>query len=333
MKKILLLSITVIFVFTSCVSKRNNIIDGKREETSQNESIAEASSLSAEIANAIKLETSKIQALEKIPSEYLAYVPNAGRVIPIAYPSKDYFGDKNLEITKYANVYLPTDYDKNNKRYAVLYLMHGIGGSETEWGLVGESSLIKKIQENLVLRGEIEPFIIVTPNGRSSKDFAKANCDYNSFYKFGQELRNDLIPFIDSNYRTIPDRDYRAMAGLSMGGMQTINIGLCECIDLISWFGAFSAAPTSYTASRIASEVERNSEYPVNFFYNLCGLEDGVAFSSASMAAQLLPRMTDKFVEGENFMWQTVHGGHDFQVWYLGFLNFSRYFGNGIIEK
>jgi len=285
------------------------------------------------IKQAIALETSEIEIVEKIPSEYMAYIPNAGKVIPISYPSKDYFGDKTLEITKYANVYLPANYDKTDKRYAVLYLMHGIGGSEAEWGLIGDTSLIKKIQENLVAKGEIDPFIIVTPNGRSSKDFAKGNCDYNSFYKFGQELRNDLIPYMDANYRTIADRDHRAMAGLSMGGMQTINIGLCECIDLISWFGAFSAAPTSYTASRIASEVENHPEYPVNYFYNICGQQDGVAYAAASGAAQLLPRMSDKFVEGENFMWQQVRGGHDFQVWYLGFMNFARLFGNGVIGK
>ena len=253
------------------------------------------------------------------------------KIVPVAYQTKDYFGNGG-EITKYANVYLPADYDKSDKRYAVLYLMHGIGGSETEWGLTGDQSIIKKIQENLVAKKEIEPFIIVTPNGRSSRDFAKGNCDYNSFYKFGMELRNDLIPFMDKNYKTIADRDHRAMAGLSMGGMQTINIGLCECLDLISWFGAFSAAPTSYPATRISNEMNKFSEYPVNYFYNICGIEDGVAYGAASQAVQLLPRLSDCFVEGENFMWQQVHGGHDINVWYLGFMNFARIFGNGIIR-
>ena len=331
MKKLPLFLLITVLLLSGCASK--NVTTEK--EPQQEEKIAEVveeTSIPEEIKKAIALETSEIEVAEKIPSEYLAYIPFAGRIIPISYPSKDYHGDGG-EIKKYANVYLPANYDKTNKRYAVLYLMHGIGGSETEWGLTGDQSIIKKIQENLVEKGEIEPFIIVTPNGRSSRDFAKSNCDYNSFYKFGQELRNDLIPYMDENYRTIPDRDHRAMAGLSMGGMQTINIGLCECIDLISYFGAFSAAPTSYPASRIAAQMEKYPEYKVNYFYNICGLEDGVAYGAASQAVQLLPRMSDKFVDGENFMWQTVHGGHDFQVWYLGFLNFAKFFGNGIIER
>ena len=134
--------------------------------------------------------------------------------------------------------------------------------------------------DNLSARGEIESFIIVTPNGRSSRVYGKEGSDYNSFYKFGQELRNDLIPYVDSHYATFADREYRAMAGLSMGGMQTINIGICECLDLISWFGAFSAAPTSYQSTRIASYLESNPELRINFFYNICGKEDSVAFSS-----------------------------------------------------
>lgn len=275
------------------------------------------------IKEAIALETAEVLNVDTIPAEYFYSVKRGGRVIPITYPSKDYFGDGG-EITKMANVYLPKGYD-GKKRYSVLYLMHGIGGSESEWGLTGDFSIIKKVLENLEEKDGIEPFIIVTPNGRSSRNYAKGDCDYNSFYKFGQELRNDLIPFMDSNYATIADRDHRAMAGLSMGGMQTINIGLCECLDLISYFGAFSAAPTSYSASSISARISSQlADYPVNYFYNLCGLEDGVAYSAASDAAKLLPRLNTTFVEGENFSWQEVHGGHDFNVWYLGFYNFAK---------
>ena len=84
------------------------------------------------------------------------------KIVPVAYQTKDYFGNGGV-ITKYANVYLPADYDKSDKRYAVLYLMHGIGGSETEWGLTGDQSIIKKIQENLVAKKEIEGLNQMTP--------------------------------------------------------------------------------------------------------------------------------------------------------------------------
>lgn len=278
-----------------------------------------------DIKQAIQEESSQVfvDSIAAIPPEYKMALDPSSRIDVISYKTKDYFGNGE-EITKFANVYVPAGYD-SSKHYGVLYLMHGIGGSESEWGMTGNASLVKKMADNLIAKGEAEPFIIVTPNGRSSKDFGNINSNYNSFYKFGQELRNDLIPYIDSTYSTIQDRDHRAMAGLSMGGMQTINIGLCECCDIISWFGAFSAAPTSYTASQIESRLNTEfADYSVNYFYNICGLQDSIALSAAQGAAQLLPRMSDKFEDGKNFTWQTVPGGHDFNIWYLGFFNFAQ---------
>ena len=198
----------------------------------------------------------------RIPTDYQTYrLKNCGTITQITYETKDYLNDQ-APITKPAFVYLPPDYDET-KQYNVLYLMHGIGGDETEWGMTGMSSTVKAIMDNLIRYGDIEPFIVVTPNGRSYYDFANKSGDFNSFYVFGQELRNDLIPYIESNFAVYHDdsdptavRDHRAMAGLSMGGMQTINIGMCECLDLISWFGTFSAAPTSYTSDKIASIID-----------------------------------------------------------------------------
>ena len=260
--------------------------------------------------------------VDAIPVQYRVKTQNGGNIEKISYTTKDYFGDCG-EITKDAFVYLPSGYD-GTKQYGVLYLMHGIGGDESEWGMTGDNSMVKKIMDNLTAKGEIESFIIVTPNGRSSREYGREGSDFNSFYKFGQELRNDLIPYIDSHYATFADREYRAMAGLSMGGMQTINIGICECLDLISWFGAFSAAPTSYQSTRIASCLESNPELRINFFYNICGKEDSVAFSSASGAAKYLSRLAPTLKDGVNFIWQEIPGGHDFNVWYLGFYNFAR---------
>jgi len=254
-----------------------------------------------------------------------------GTIEKITYQTKDYFGDES-EITKQAYVYLPYNYDET-KQYNVLYLMHGIGGSESEWEMTGEDSLIKKMMDNLIYSGLIEPFIIVTPNGRSAADHSPTS-DFNSFYVFGKELRNDLIPYIDKHYATYADyddngydltksRDHRAMAGLSMGGMQTINIGLCECLDIISYFGAFSAAPTTYTASVISDKLKDFPDYNINFFYNICGTEDQIAIASASAAVNSLTQLTDKLSEGKNFIWQKVSGGHTFDIWYLGFYNFA----------
>lgn len=267
-----------------------------------------------------------------IPLKYTQRrVDEYGTIQQITYISHDYFGD-GAEVEKKANVYLPYNYDEN-KQYNVLYLMHGIGGDENEWGMTDDNSKIKMIIDNLTFHGDIEPFIIVTPNGRSAADHS-SDSDYNSFYCFGQELRNDLIPYIESHYSTYAEydengydlsltRDHRAMAGLSMGGMQTINIGIGECLDLFGYFGAFSAAPTSNPSTRTA-ELLKDNTLPIHYFYNICGTEDNIAYNSSSTAAKNLPAVCDQFRDGENFMWQELPGAHDFKIWYLGFYNFAQ---------
>jgi enterochelin esterase-like enzyme len=359
MKKLILLFSISLLLLTSCSSKGINDKDTSADKglsIDKNDSITEDTTINDKENSLIEdevldkvtnmdntsLEDIPIEeALEDIPIvEVVDSIPSEdliireeqnGTIQNISYKSKDYFGDGS-DTTKPAYVYLPYNYDEN-KQYNVLYLMHGIGGSENEWGMNNDSSRVKIMMDNLIYNGKIEPFIIVTPNGRSSADFS-ASSDFNSFYLFGQELRNDLIPYIDNNYSTFADydesgydltkaRDHRAMAGLSMGGMQSINIGLCESLDIMSYFGAFSAAPTSNTSSVIIDKLGGFADYDINFFYNICGTEDNIALSSASDAVSSLTELTDKLSDGKNFTWQKVSGGHSFDVWYLGFYNFA----------
>lgn len=253
-----------------------------------------------------------------------------GRIEKITYTSQNYYGDGS-PTEKNAYVYLPYGYSED-KQYNVLYLMHGIGGSEIEWKMTDNNSKVKIMMDNLIWNGDIEPFIVVTPNGRAGSKPGDSN---GAFYVFGQELRNDLIPYIEKNYSTYGEysedgydltaaRDHRAMAGLSMGGMQTINIGLCECLDIMSYFGAFSAAPTSNTSAVIAAKLKDFEDYDIKYFYNICGTGDNTAYASASAAAKNLPAYCDRFIPDDNFMWQEKLGGHDFAIWYLGFYNFAQ---------
>ncbi len=328
-----------------------------QEETTMSEIISEETVSEAEstgasnlIADAIAQETAKVDTTPTqvndeddrvadaevtvgvIPGKYIGLqLKERGTIEHITYTAHDYYGD-GAEIEKEANVYLPYNYDAT-KQYNVLILCHGIGGDENEWGMTDNNSRVKLIMDNLIYNGDIEPFIVVTPNGRSAADHGP-NSDYMSFYKFGEELRGDLLPYIDANYATYAEydengydlsaaRDHRAMAGLSMGGMQTINIGIGECLDCFSYFGAFSAAPTSNPAATTA-ELLKDNTYPIHYFYNICGTEDNVAYASSSTAAKNLPAVCDQFVEGENFLWQERKGGHDFNIWYLGFYNFAQ---------
>ncbi|MCR5521566.1 MAG: MarR family transcriptional regulator [Lachnospiraceae bacterium] len=280
----------------------------------------------------------------EIPDEYLVYdmEGNKGTVEKFTYTTKDYAGDGS-DLEKEAFIYLPIGYD-GTKKYNVLFLLHGIGGSIHEWGLnSAESSKVCTMMDNLTNKGEIEPFIIVTPNGRSGKEYKSTSFDVMAlFYEFGKELRNDLIPYIDANYSTYgtkadgtaedPEeaRKHRACAGLSMGGMQTINIGMCECMDLFGYFGTYSAAPTSYEGAKIAEILDK--DFPneqIYFSYNICGTDDTTALASAVAAVKGLDAKTDRLEDHVNYLWQERPGGHGWDIWYLGFYNSARlFFGN-----
>ncbi|MFH1197791.1 MAG: alpha/beta hydrolase-fold protein [bacterium] len=163
-----------------------------------------------------------------------------------------YFSKSNNSMRR-CFVYTPPEYDMNiTKRYPVLYLQHGGGEDETGWPNQGKTNLI---MDNLISGGKAEPFIIVMDNGtwrmpegaRPQKQGERPSGPWppegwaDSFKK---TLLEDIIPMIDANYRTIADQSHRAMAGLSMGGMQTRVITLANP-DVFSYIGIFSGGSIS----------------------------------------------------------------------------------------
>lgn len=272
---------------------------------------------------------------EEIPYAYRASKKDfAGTVEYITYQTKDYHGTGE-EITKPAYVYLPHGYDAE-KQYNVLFLMHSGGGDETQWDLDNPLSSVRLAMDNLVYYGDVEPFIIVTPNGRAGADFANMADQSEPFERFGQELRNDLIPYIDANYATYADyspegydasasRDHRAIAGFSFGGMQAINIGMCECLDLFSYFGPFAPAGTSYWSEEIAAFwATLEEDYEIHCIYNICGTADNGCMAASYYSLGGLPQLTDKVVADKNIFHHAVPGSHDMTVGKLGFYNFAQ---------
>jgi enterochelin esterase-like enzyme len=167
-----------------------------------------------------------------------------------------YFSKTNNSMRR-CFVYTPPDYDKNTeRRYPVLYLQHGGGEDETGWSNQGRANLI---MDNLIAEGKANPFIIVMDNGswRMPEQARTAPADTtkrderpktwppqgwaNGFMK---TMLEDIIPMIDFNYRTIADQQHRAMAGLSMGGMQTRIISLAHP-EIFSYVGLFSGGSIS----------------------------------------------------------------------------------------
>lgn len=111
------------------------------------------------------------------------------------------------------NIYLPADYDKSNRQYPVLYLLHGYGDDETGWTQFGEAQIIADR-----LQGEVAPMIIVMPDAGVSWYINS----YDGKVKYEDFFIKEFIPYIDANYRTRPTKQYRAVAGLSMGGYGTL---------------------------------------------------------------------------------------------------------------
>ncbi len=152
-------------------------------------------------------------------------------------------------------VYTPPDYDKTpQKRYPVLILQHGAGEDETGWTRQGR---VNFILDNLIAEGHAQPMIVVMERGYATRigespavfgHGMTARSVRQGFAAFEAVVLDDLIPMIDAAYRTIPDRDHRAMAGLSMGGMQTLFITLHH-LDKFAYIGSFSGPVLAYLGS------------------------------------------------------------------------------------
>jgi enterochelin esterase-like enzyme len=164
----------------------------------------------------------------------LRYVSH-GKVQQILFPSK------STNTSRRAFVYTPPDYDKDqSKRYPVLYLQHGWGEDETTWSNQGLANLI---MDNLIADGKIKPFLIVMTYGMTNEVRFGGLKDF-KIGPFQTVLVEELIPYIDANFRTLTDQAHRAMAGLSMGGMETKTITLAN-LDKFSHIGLFSGGTFS----------------------------------------------------------------------------------------
>jgi enterochelin esterase-like enzyme len=154
-----------------------------------------------------------------------------------------YVGNTSNSI-RHSFIYTPPDYDKDlNRRFPVLYLQHGYSEGESGWSAQGHAGLI---MDNLIAEGKAKPFIIVMENGgiaASPGDRARDPRGVN-FGAFEEVIVNDVIPYVDANFRTLADQSHRALAGLSMGGMQTRQISLAQP-ELFAYVGIFSGGTIS----------------------------------------------------------------------------------------
>lgn len=243
-----------------------------------------------------------------------------GKLTELEYQSK------TTQNTRKCFVYTPPNYNPE-VTYPVLYLLHGIGGTHTEW-LGGAPN---EIISNLIAQGEAKPMIVVIPNIRASYDDSVpaggitpesiAACD-----NFINDLCNDLIPFIKERYSVSDKREQCAVAGLSMGGREALFIGI-KMPETFGYIGAFSPAPgllamdhpndRRHEGQMTAEEMTFPDKYKDNTVILICNGNEEDMFNHISTAYK--KAFDDNGVKYEYYV---TGGGHDFRTWKNGLYNF-----------
>jgi enterochelin esterase-like enzyme len=234
------------------------------------------------------------------------------------------YDSKTVGVKRWMQVYTPPGYSRD-KKYPVLYLLHGIGGNEREeWAKGGIAHVIL---DNLIADKKIEPIILVLPNGNATTNAGGAAApsggggrrgfgDLTGWGKpFESDLIKDIIPFIEANYSVKPDRENRALAGLSMGGGQSLNIGLAN-LDAFAWVGGFSSAPNTNPPEQLVPDSDKTMKQ-LKLLYISCGNKDGLIRISQGVHAYLKEKNVPH-------IWHVDDHAHDFQHWKKGLYNFAQ---------
>ncbi|HLP17425.1 MAG TPA: alpha/beta hydrolase-fold protein, partial [Bacteroidota bacterium] len=226
------------------------------------------------------------------------------------------YNSTTVGVKRTALIYTPPGYSQA-KKYPVLYLLHGIGGDEREWLHGGHPEVIL---DNLYAAQKIEPMIVVMPNGRAMKnDRAVGNImepeKVQAFATFEKDLLSDLIPFIEKTFPVYTDREHRAIAGLSMGGGQSLNFGLGN-LDTFAWIGGFSSAPNTKAPEALVPNPEETKK-KLKLLWISCGDSDGLLTFS---------KRTHDYLRANDVphIFYLEPGVHDFKVWKNGLYMFSQ---------
>ena len=226
-----------------------------------------------------------------------------------------WYDSEILGLNRRLTVYTPYGYENSNKRYPVLYLLHGSGGDEDEWVVFGRTC---QIMDNLIAQGKAEPMIVVMPNGHAEMQAAPGESSlgyYKPFHfrdpenKFVNNFM-EIVKFVDKNYRTIAKKSGRAIAGLSMGGGHTVNISrkYRNTFDYIGVFSAGIGRGNTVDQAVLDEEFTQQKNDGVKLYWIGCGNEDMVYSSCEALRKEL-----DKV--GMEYTYYENGGGHVWKNW------------------
>jgi enterochelin esterase-like enzyme len=210
-------------------------------------------------------------------------------------------------------VYTPPGYDASaRKRYPILYLLHGYSDDATAWTSVGCAHIIL---DNLIARGKARPMIVVMPLGYGTMDIVKAGWSRvrdpqlwrRNVDQFAGTLLTEVMPQVERRYRVATGRESLAIAGLSMGGWQSLTVGLNH-LDRFAWIGAFSSGGVSTNLSEHFPNLNPRANAKIRLLWVGCGKEDWLLGSNQRLSEWLQSReIRHTYVESP--------GGHSFRVW------------------
>jgi GH35 family endo-1,4-beta-xylanase/enterochelin esterase-like enzyme len=221
------------------------------------------------------------------------------------------YDSKTLGTRRQMVVFTPVGY-KTDQKYPVLYLLHGIGGNDREWQ---RACWADNVLDNLLADGKIQPMIVVFPNGNANVTADAGGGDRGAgmgggFDGWGTPFENDLIkdiiPYIESHYSVYNDREHRALAGLSMGGGQSLNISLAN-LDIFPWVGGFSSAPNTKSPTELVPDPAVAKE-KLKLLWLACGNKDGLIHISQSVHNYLKE-------QNVQHIWHVDSNGHDGTEW------------------
>ena len=222
------------------------------------------------------------------------------------------YDSATLGLRRLLRVYLPPGYSADN-RYPVLYMHHGLGNTSTEWTQRARAPIIA---DNLLAEGKMVPMVIVFPSGNATatvedqKQGDRTQASYGAPYE--SDLLNEIIPFVESRYSVYTDREHRAIGGMSMGGGQTLNIGLTH-LNLFGWVAAVAAAPNTRPPEELVTDPSALRD--LKLFWLGVGNRDPLMRVSMGVHEHLLE--TDV-----PHLWRLDGSGHDTAVMSSNFYHF-----------
>jgi enterochelin esterase family protein len=255
--------------------------------------------------NRPRVNMTTVRSLLEVPgaaSEFFAERPVPhGEVAAVHYQSKA------LGVPRRMQVYTPAGYATSGKRYPVFYLLHGAGDNDLSWLMAGRANFIF---DNLIAAGKAKPMIVVMPAGHTPPAAGGAPAAPDAF---ARDLLTDVVPYVEKNYRTLPGRENRAIAGLSMGGQQTLNVGLTN-LDKFSYLGVFSSGwfgpdgAATFERGNQALLADPKLNERIKLFWFATGKDDFVMPSTKASLAMLDQHKV-------RYSYKETEGGHTWPNW------------------